>query len=139
MIERIERDGILYALVVRREFGGPGRNFLTEDGEPLQFCILQHPANHSIPRHVHRIVPRTIEEVQEVLHIEYGVVLVKVFTNDSILVGERMLIHGDTLVLLRGAHSFKFLQDTKVIYVKQGPYLGKAEDKVVLEEEDNDG
>ena len=40
---------------------------------------------------------------------------------------------GDTIILLAGGHGFNILEDTKMIEVKQGPYLSQAEDKVLLE------
>lgn len=43
------------------------------------------------------------------------------------------LLTGDTIFLVDGGHGFEMLEDTKIIEVKQGPYLGKDEDKRMIE------
>ena len=40
---------------------------------------------------------------------------------------------GDTIILLADGHGFNILEDTKMIEVKQGPYLSQAEDNEMLE------
>jgi len=36
-------------------------------------------------------------------------------------------------MLLSGGHGFEFLEDTKMIEIKQGPYAGRDNDKIILE------
>jgi hypothetical protein len=36
----------------------------------------------------------------------------------------RILHTGDTIILVSGGHGFEILDDTEMIEVKQGPYLG---------------
>ena len=56
------------------------------------------------------------------------------FYNDfSQKIDETVLTDGDLIVLLSGGHGFEFLEKTKMIEVKQGPYSGVDNDKILLE------
>ncbi|MHA1381691.1 MAG: hypothetical protein ACTSRG_25255 [Candidatus Helarchaeota archaeon] len=48
-------------------------------------------------------------------------------------ISEATLNDGDLIVLLSGGHGFKFLEETKMIEIKQGPYTGRDNDKITLE------
>jgi hypothetical protein len=47
-------------------------------------------------------------------------------------VAETELEKGDIVLLASGGHGFDVLEDTKIVEVKQGPYDGKAKDKVAI-------
>ena len=40
---------------------------------------------------------------------------------------------GDAIVLIHGVHAIRVIEDMQCISVKQGPFLGTAYDKVVVE------
>lgn len=40
---------------------------------------------------------------------------------------------GDTILLLSGGHEFNIQEDSKIVEVKQGPYLGVEKDKEYFE------
>ena len=50
----------------------------------------------------------------------------------------RELEAGDIIFLCQGGHGFDALEDLEMIEVKQGPYSGRASDKVLLDEVDDD-
>lgn len=129
MIERIEHDGTLFALVVRANYESEGINFITSVDNSLQLAILTHKQDSKIKPHIHRNFPKTINEVQEVLHIEYGKIEAKFYESKGKKVGSTILNSGDTILLLSGGHGFDIIEDSKIIEVKQGPYQGVEEDK----------
>lgn len=133
MIETIEWNGKKFALILRKEFKAEGVNFLTAEDNPLQLGILGHKQGTKIKPHIHRSSPKTINEVQEVLHIEYGKVEVEFYDAAGKKVADTILRGGDTILLLLGGHGFNILEDSKIIEVKQGPYHGVGEDKKYLE------
>jgi hypothetical protein len=129
MIERIEYHGKLFALVVRANYEPEGINFITSPDNPLQLAILMHKQDSQIKPHIHRNFPKTINEVQEVLHIEYGKIEAKFYESKGKKIGSTILNSGDTILLLSGGHGFDIIEDSKIIEVKQGPYQGVEEDK----------
>ena len=134
MIERIEYDNILFALVVRSDFDEKGVNFVTPKENPLQLGVLQHEKGTIIKPHIHKNVKKTIEQVQEVLYIVYGKIQTEFFNKEGTRLGDVILNQGDTILLIEGGHGFNILDNSKILEVKQGPYSGVQFDKYKFEE-----
>lgn len=107
----------------------PGISPLVSETETLQALLVQYPAQHVIPKHVHPPYLRVIEQTQEVIVVRRGRMRVKFYTPSRAYVGEEIIQAGDILILLAGGHGFEMLEDTELFEVKQGPYLGIAKDK----------
>jgi len=133
MIEKVEWNGKVFALIVRADYQPEGVSFITPKDNPLQLGVLRHRKGHKIKPHTHRNLPKTINEVQEVLHIDYGKIEVEFYESGGKKTGSTVLNSGDTILLLSGGHGFNILEDSKIIEVKQGPYGGVEEDKEHLE------
>lgn len=133
MIERIKYKGKVFALVLRKGYDEDGVNFITPKDKPIQLGVLKHQGGSKIKPHIHKNQPRTMSEIQEVLHIEYGKVEAKFYESNGSKVTATILNSGDTILLLCGGHGFDILEDSKIIEVKQGPYYGVEEDKVHLD------
>ncbi len=133
MIEKIEYEGTLLALILRAAYEPEEVSFVTSRDNPLQLGILKHRQGTKIRPHIHRSFPKTIKEMQEVLHIEYGKVEAEFWGSTCKKIGGAMLNTGDTILLLSGGHSFNILEDSKIIEVKQGPYYGVEKDKKNLD------
>jgi len=132
MIEKIEYGDTTFALILRYNHESEGVTFVTSPDNPLQLGILKHCEGHKIKPHIHRNISHTISGTQEILHIEYGKVKATFYEAEGKELGSTILNHGDTILLLSGAHGFEILKDTKIIEVKQGPYYGVEDDKTRL-------
>jgi len=128
MVERIEKDGVVLALILRGELEAEGVNFFTPSNNPLQLGIFGHKKGTEIKPHAHKPSVRTIRSVQEVLHIEYGKVEAHLYSDEE-HVRTTILNSGDTILLISGGHGFKILEDSRIIEVKQDPYYGIEDDK----------
>jgi len=133
MIEKIEWNGEVFALILRADYEPEGVNFITSRDDPLQLGVLRHRRGTRIKAHIHKDIPRTIDRVQEVLHIGYGKVEAELYESTGKKIASAILNSGDTILLLSGGHGFNILEDSKIIEVKQGPYYGVEEDKEDLE------
>ncbi|MCM8765848.1 MAG: hypothetical protein NC920_03275 [Candidatus Omnitrophica bacterium] len=131
MIERITADNILLALILRRNFNKKGGNFVTAQENPLQLGIFKYNPGEIIRPHNHRRINRHIKTTQEILYIVRGKVKVDLFFKNKRIVS-KILKEGDTILLANGGHGFKFLSDTEILEVKQGPYIDKGTDKRYL-------
>ena len=132
MVEKIEHEGKVLALVLRANYVSEGVNFITPNDNSLQVGVLKHINGAQIKPHVHRSLPKIIKEVQEVLHIEYGEVEAGFYDGEGEKIKSITLKSGDTILLVSGGHGFDVLKDCKIIEVKQGPYYGVEEDKQLL-------
>jgi hypothetical protein len=133
MIKEIKNNEVVFAIVVRSETElSEGHNFITDSKENFQVNIINQKKGHIISNHQHTPLERNIFGTQEVLYVEKGMMKVKFFGWDRELIAEENLSPGDLVVLLRGGHGFEFLEDSKIFYVKQGPYVDKATEKEVF-------
>ena len=127
-IEKIEKDNELLAIIVRRSIQDP-LNFVTPDEFPIQLGFHNRKKGEEVSAHSHR----PIEELKnlpahEMFHVIQGKVQFNIFDNKKELTKQVILEDGDTIFSTSG-HSVVFLEDSKVLEVKQGPYRGKEEEK----------
>lgn len=128
LVERIEHQGEMLALIVRNEFSKPGISFFTPGALSQQLAYMRHPAGKIIGAHVHNPVPRTVAYTQETLFIKRGRLRVDFFDEDQAYLESRELKAGDVILLVKGGHGFEVLEELEMLEVKQGPYAGE-EDK----------
>jgi mannose-6-phosphate isomerase-like protein (cupin superfamily) len=126
-IERIEVNGLLYALVFRRNLSvGDGVRFLTPSDYPLQLGLIERKAGYAFRPHIHNDFRYEVNTTQEFLYIEQGRIRAKIYDHDWNVVAETELGPGDFLLSVAGGHSFDVLEDVRLIEVKQGPYPGDS-------------
>jgi mannose-6-phosphate isomerase-like protein (cupin superfamily) len=128
MIEQINHDGQLLALIIPNTFQEPGIHFFTPNELSQQLAYMRHPTGKVIQPHVHNPVPREVHYTQEVLFIKRGKIRVDFYDNSQNYLESRVLGAGDVILLATGGHGFEVLEEIEMIEVKQGPYAGE-EDK----------
>lgn len=126
-------DGNVVAIVVKNSFRKDGANFVTENSFPLQLGINSYKKGDTVKPHVHENRLITIDELQEVVFIKKGEATVMLYDSQRAFLKSIDLSTGDLVFLASGGHGFKILEDTTIIEVKQGPYLGKSKDKAIIE------
>ena len=130
----LDHSGTYLALIVSRKFGDYGTNFVTSSDNPLQMGVILRNAGDVIGSHHHKPCNLMFQgQRQEFIHVVEGRVLITFFDNDGNEIAKRILESGDSLLQLGGGHRFEFELPTKMVEIKQGPYGGKAKDKVVHE------
>ena len=120
----ITKNGHIFAIIVRREFANPGPTFFTPGEFSQQLGTLIHAKGKVVQRHRHKLVKREIFRTQEVLVLVEGKVRVDLYDDEGVELKSVILKPGDSILLARGGHEVKILQDAKIIEVKQGPYAG---------------
>jgi hypothetical protein len=107
--------------------------FFSPAESSFQFGLLAHEAGFTEPPHFHKPVERMISDLQQMFVVQRGVVVVELYSDAGELLEEVGLTQGDAIVLIHGVHAIRVVEDMQCISVKQGPYLGEAEDKVFVE------
>ena len=129
MVETIENDGRLIAIIVTHHFEKDGITFFTPPELSQQLAYLRHPAGKTIEPHIHIPGTREVHLTQETLLIKRGKLRVDFFNDERVYVESRVLEAGDVLLLVQGGHGFEVLEEVEIFEVKQGPYK-EADDKV---------
>ena len=125
MIERIVDGDLELAVIVRASRPEPGIRFFTTPEATLQVGQMLRPAGYSIVPHVHKPVAREVSYTQEVLFIRSGRVRVDFYDEQRCFLESREIGAGDVILLARGGHGFHMLEQTEIVEVKQGPYVGE--------------
>jgi hypothetical protein len=127
-LEYVYHDGELYCVIMKDNYKSSKIEFFTPDSFSQQLGFLPHKKGNVIKPHKHKINKREIFYTQEVLFIKKGKVRVNFYDKGHLNIGSEELNSGDVILLCSGGHSFEILEDTIMIEVKQGPYMGE-EDK----------
>ncbi len=127
MIEKINHNNKLLAIIISNKFCEPGIHFFTPNDHSQQLAYMRHPAGKEIPPHVHNPVSREVLFTQEVLFIKRGRLRVDFFDDDKKYLESRILESGDAILLATGGHGFEVLEEIEMIEVKQGPYAGEQD------------
>jgi hypothetical protein len=127
LFESVEHDGDLIAYIIHRERMPAKTTFVTPDDFKQQLGFIVYPKGGEISRHVHKPMERRLVGMSEVLLIRKGVVEVDFYTDQKEYVDTKRLEEGDLLLLAGGGHGFRCLEDTVMVEIKQGPYIGPDE------------
>jgi len=130
-VEFVDGEGRLLAIVVRGGFDEEGTYPLTDESLPLQMSVLVKEEGEGSPAHVHApsvAVDQGGRYRHEMLHVLDGRVDVGVHTGDGVLAERVVLGPGDTILLFEG-HDTVFLERTRLVEIKEGPYPGPELDK----------
>lgn len=129
MLETIKKDSETLAVIIRASYHSDGIEFFTPNDFSQQLGYMNRQKGYSIAPHRHNLVERKVTLTQEVLYIKSGKVRVDFYDSQQTYLQSRVLEKGDVILLAAGGHGFEMLEDSEMIEVKQGPYVGE-EDKV---------
>jgi len=134
-INTIQKDGKIFAIVVSRKFDKMGPTFLTPEDFPFQMGVVKYGKDHFIRTHRHRPFSKPVNSTQEFLAIVEGRLEVSIYTDAWEMLEVVVLEAGDCILLAAGGHGMKFLEETKLVEAKQGPYTGVTNEKAFMDEE----
>jgi hypothetical protein len=120
-------DGSIVAYLVRGTVIHDKTTFFTASDLELQVGFVVYPAGGNIIPHRHMSITRTIERSCEVVVVRKGACEVDFYNDSRQLAETRELRVGDVLILVSGGHGFRMNEDTVLLEVKQGPYIGESE------------
>jgi hypothetical protein len=127
LIETVNAGGRLLCMIIRSGFTAAKTTFVTPPDVNVQVGFIVYPGGHEIPRHLHLPVERQLVGTFEVLLVQRGRCELDVYDESKNCVATTELAQGDTLIMVRGGHGFRMVEDTVLLEVKQGPYPGVAE------------
>jgi len=135
-LEVFEHKGVRYAEVIRAESKVEITNFFSPAESSFQFGLLAHEAGFVEPPHYHKEFDRVIRDLQQMFVVQRGVVDVDLYDDEGKMIETVRLRQGDAIVLIHGIHAIKVIEDMQCISVKQGPFLGAENDKIMVSVKD---
>lgn len=133
MAEKIEKDGVLYAILHRKEDWKKGLAFLTPTAMFCQVGVFWYQKGKRLETHRHIRNERINNVTQECFIVMSGSLRVDLYGDDNQVFRSEILNRGDLMVLVAGAHGFEILEtDTKIIECKNGPFISVEKDKQLI-------
>lgn len=126
-IEHVRVGDQLIAIIVSAAHNPNATEFITSPELNLQVGFVKYPAGGHIQPHTHLPIERNTVGTNEILLVRSGKVRVSLHDDQRRVVAERTLEEGDLLLMVSGGHGFAMVEDTVILEVKQGPYLGVEE------------
>ena len=126
-VEQITARGQPLALVIRAAIDPAATTFITPPELEQQVGFVVYPRGGTVSRHAHRPVARHLARTGEVIVVRSGRCELDVYDDQHALVATRELGPGDIMIMIGGGHGFRMLEDTVLLEVKQGPYVGLQE------------
>jgi mannose-6-phosphate isomerase-like protein (cupin superfamily) len=127
-VELITANGQTLCYIIRGDTRPTDTTFITPPEAKQQVGFIIYPKGGVISRHIHRPLERHIIGMSEVLLVRSGYCQIEVYDEQENLVTVQDLHENDVVVMVGGGHGFQIKEDTVLLEIKQGPYLG-AEDK----------
>lgn len=122
-----DNNNNVIAIMISANYDKPGISFFTPNAYSQQVAFMHHKDGHVILPHIHNDVKREILQTKEVIVIRRGKLRCDFYTDDQEYIKSIIITDGDILLLVSGGHGFVCLEETEMIEVKQGPYVGDAD------------
>jgi hypothetical protein len=124
------------AVIIRGGDIGEGLTFCSDDKDFIQVGSWNYNSGKELLAHSHNRVERSIDRTQECIIVLSGSVRARIYSDNRRLLATEELHPHDTLIAFSGGHGYDILEDgTRVIEVKNGPYMGAALDRTRFESE----
>ncbi|MCW4011342.1 MAG: hypothetical protein NWF05_12125 [Candidatus Bathyarchaeota archaeon] len=128
--ETINDHETVLAVLIRGADWENGLTFVSSQDDYLQVGTWRYGKGTKLLPHIHKTVPRRVLRTQEVVFVKKGRVKADIYTEKHELLRTLELGKNDALILLCGGHGFEVLDDdTQVLEVKNGPYVGADSDR----------
>ena len=127
MIKNIEFNNEVLAIIISPNYEKKGIEFYTPDEYSQQVGYMNRDKNYVIEPHVHLRQSRNINYTNEVLIVKKGKVKVDFYTDSKEFIKSEIIKTGDLILLIKGGHGFEFLEESQIIEIKQGPYIGEID------------
>lgn len=123
-------NNILYAKIIDFNYIPEGLRFYTQDNDFLQVGSWHHKKGHTTKPHGHTQCERTSSTTQELIYVKQGELKVTIYDMEDNIISTHFLKEGKAILCFAGGHKYEITEEnTQVLEVKNGPYLGVEKDK----------
>lgn len=126
----IEKNGVIFVKKISLDNIKEGLSFCSNDEDFIQVGTWNYEKGRYLAAHNHNIVERKINRTNEVIIILDGKLKIDIYDENDEKIAELEAKKNDLLIMINGGHGYHILEDnTKVIEIKNGPYLGAEKDR----------
>lgn len=139
-MREIVKDGKTLARHITPDDIRPGLISLTNDDEFLQVVAWGHyEKGKCLQDHWHNGFERVAMRTYEAVYVVRGAIEARLFDLSLVPVETLEVRQGEMLILMESAHGYTILEeDTTVLEIKNGPFMGVDRDKTKFQPEGTD-
>jgi len=130
--EIVKSQNKVIAIIVKKKTKVKEIEFFTPRSYPFQIGLHHRKKGTVLKPHLHPLCCFYIKSSQEVLYVLEGKIKIELFGNNKKFLENKILKTGDSILFVSGGHGVKFLKNSRVFEVKQGPYRGKEKSKIFI-------
>lgn len=128
------RDGAeQLAIVIRSGTSKDKYNFSTAPESTLQLGVTFYGKGDEVAPHGHHQRHVASRDCQEFLMVQDGAIEIMVYREDGTRIARFELGPGEAVLFQQGCHALRCLAPTRLLEVKQGPYVSPELDKYLLD------
>ena len=132
-LEIVEVEGEKVAEILRGTQETLKSTFLSDPKAELQIGILAHASGFTELAHFHPVQKRKETETQQFLVVVRGEIEIDFFNRAGKFSSKANLKFLDSILIKRGVHRLRALEDSKCITLKQGPFTDLATDRTEVQ------
>lgn len=130
MKEFFDGELVVARHVPSEEVWKKGLSFFSKDPDFIQVGSWGYDSGKNLLAHIHNEVKREVLWTQEVIYVKQGSITAHIFDTKEKKISDVIVSAGDIIILLRGGHGYTVnSNDTQVLEVKNGPYVGADLDR----------
>lgn len=108
-----------------------GLSFFSNPEDFLQIGSWNYPSKKILQRHFHRLVNRSVNRTHEIIIVLEGSLKTQIYTLEKEFIKEVIINSFEVGIMLNCGHGYEIIEDgTKVIEIKNGPYMGPEIDRM---------
>ena len=134
-MKTVSKNDEVYAILITNDSIKDGSEWFGNQIESLQASRMSYPKGKSFKVHYHILNPRTIKRTQESFIVISGKISVAVYGNSGELLDTLVASAGEAIIVYRGGHGVKILEDSVCYEIKAGQFSYVSEDKEYRGEE----
>lgn len=129
-METIEDSGRIIVIIYRDSDWVQGLNFITPENLFIQVGLWWYKKGKKLDSHIHKDFDRVVTRTQEMTYVKMGSMRVILYDENKNYLQDLILNEGDLAVYAYGGHGYEILEEnTKIIEVKNGPFIDVNSDK----------
>ncbi len=129
MTTEIKSGGEIFAVILDLESLQEGTFPATDPQGSIQLLLMKRKKGHVVAKHTHKKTLKTTEQPQEALVVIKGAIEVSIFDEKAELIEKKNITAGQCLLILRGGHEVRMIEDALIYAFKDGPFV---DDKISL-------
>ena len=132
-MKEIKLNDKVIAIIHKSDDWKKGLDFLTPNETFIQAGTWWYDKGKILNAHKHKINKRPNELTQETIVILKGKLRVDLYDKNDKIFHQEILTSGDIGIMLYEGHGYEILEDnTKVLEVKNGPFVSVEKDKILI-------